>query len=131
VRLLQGYPVTMNPEKVRDNAGPLSLAPLGATALKPPGPPSRPQPRRGYFEVRVGDKAVFSAGPMPRPFTKLREASIAGVASSVLAAVAGGEPTPAAAAPPAPAAAVKAAPAKAAKAAAAAAPEPKAKKART
>lgn len=45
------------------------------------------KPRKGFFEVKANGAVIVSLPSMPRPFTKLREADIAGIASKVAAAV--------------------------------------------
>jgi len=42
------------------------------------------KPRKGTFEVRVGDDVIISHVGMPRPFKKLRETSMEDVAKKVL-----------------------------------------------
>ena len=46
------------------------------------------KPRKGCFEVRVGDKAVLSLLDMPRPFTKLKALEMEDVAKDVVKALA-------------------------------------------
>ena len=43
------------------------------------------KPRRGVFEVRVGDVVVASTGPEPRPFPELKKLDVAEVAESTTA----------------------------------------------
>jgi hypothetical protein len=46
------------------------------------------RPRKGVFCVTVGGKEVFSTGPEPRPFPKLKAIDIDEVAALVKAALA-------------------------------------------
>ena len=42
------------------------------------------KPRKGCFEVRVGDKAVISLLDLPRPFLKLKALEMEDVAKAVI-----------------------------------------------
>ena len=42
------------------------------------------KPRKGCFEVRVGDKAVVSLLDLPRPFLKLKALEMEDVAKAVI-----------------------------------------------
>ena len=42
------------------------------------------KPRRGVFEVRVGQKVISSTGPEPRPFPALKALDVAEVAASAV-----------------------------------------------
>ena len=42
------------------------------------------KPRKGCFEVRVGDKAVVSLLDLPRPFLKLKALGMEDVAKAVI-----------------------------------------------
>jgi hypothetical protein len=45
------------------------------------------KPRKGCFEVRVGDEVVLSLLDMPRPFPKLKALDMDAVAADVIAAL--------------------------------------------
>ena len=45
------------------------------------------KPRKGCFEVRVGDTKVISLTDMPRPFKKLKDLDMEEVAQQVVAAL--------------------------------------------
>ena len=42
------------------------------------------KPRKGCFEIRVGDKVALSLTDMPRPFTKLKALDMEQVAADVV-----------------------------------------------
>jgi len=46
------------------------------------------KPRKGTFEVRVGDRKIISLVAMPRPFKKLRGSSMEEIAAKVQEALA-------------------------------------------
>ena len=50
------------------------------------GDPST-RPRKGTFEIRVGDKKIISLVGMPRPFKKLKALDIEDLSKKVLAAL--------------------------------------------
>jgi len=44
------------------------------------------KPRKGTFEVKIGDKVIVSLVAMPRPFKQLRELDLEVLAEQIIAA---------------------------------------------